>query len=518
MHRPDTQTLSRSLRRHWKLFLLCTLLVPFAAVAISLVQDKRYTASASLLFRDPGFDEKLFGTPFFTPSQDADREAATNLQLVSLDVVARRAAERLGGRTQEQVSDAVTVSSEAGSNVIAVTAEARSPADAAKLANVFAEEYIAFRKEADRSKIREAQNLVRRQLAALPSQQRDAAAGRQLRQRSGELEILASLQTGNAELVQQADAPPSASSPRPVRNGVVGLVLGMLLGAAMVLLASRVDRRLHDLEEVGEIVDRPVVAAIPESKTMAGRGQVGWATGVDAEAYRMLRANLLYFNVKKQIRSVLVTSGAPGEGKTTVSLNLAVAAAQTGARVVIVEADLRHPMLAQRMGRLDSPSVGLSTVLATDSAPEMAIVTVPLDNAGGDASERSVDVLFAGPLPPNPTDLMESKRLGELLRRLQEMYDLVVIDTAPVAVVSDAIPLLPQVSGVLVVARLGQTSRDGLRRLKRQLDHVQAPILGVVANGLKQMEHGYGYGYGYGYGNGDGAPGQSEQLDDAVKA
>src|SRR6478752_3759523 len=161
------------LRRHLRVVLICALLTPAAALGFSLVQQKEYLATASLLFRDPGLDQKVFGSTFQQPTQDPTRQAATNVRLVSLDIVADRTARALGRSwTRERVSRKIDVVGEGQSDVVSVKATDHSPAVAARLANTFALQYIAIRRDADRSKFREAEALVARQLQALTPAER----------------------------------------------------------------------------------------------------------------------------------------------------------------------------------------------------------------------------------------------------------------------------------------------------------------------------------------------------------
>ncbi len=211
----------------------------------------------------------------------------------------------------------------------------------------------------------------------------------------------------------------------------------------------------------------------------------------------MLRANLRYFNVDRAVKSVLVTSAAPGDGKTTVAWNLALAAAGGGAKVIVLEADLRHPRFAAATIGIYRGK-GLSTVLAGDVSLEDAVQHVPVPDDANGSSPRTMDVLFAGPLPPNPTDLLESERMQSLLEKVEGEYDLVIVDTPPTAVVPDAVPLVGRVGGVIVVGRIGKTNREALVSLRDQLQHLNAPTLGVVVNAIGRDAVGYGYGYGYG--------------------
>jgi capsular exopolysaccharide synthesis family protein len=213
----------------------------------------------------------------------------------------------------------------------------------------------------------------------------------------------------------------------------------------------------------------------------------------------MLRANLRYFNVDRPTHSVLITSAAPGDGKSTVAWNLASAVASGGAKTVILEGDLRHPTIAENEGVRAVP--GLSNVLAGDRTLAEVTQAVPIGQRHGTAPGRTVDVVTAGPLPPNPHDLIESDAMRAIIRSAERTYDLVVVDTPPTSVVSDAIPLVNEVSGVIVVARLGKSTRESLGQLRHQLANLDAPVLGVVVNYFTRDLGGYGYGYVYGYGD-----------------
>jgi receptor protein-tyrosine kinase len=493
------------LRRRIGIVLICAVLLPAAALAYSLSQEKQYSTSASLLFRDPQFDQKLFGNVVFSPNLDPDREAATNVRLVSLRVVAERTARKLKtGLTGIEVKGKVEVASEGQSDVVSITATDPTPTRAAQLANTFAEEYIAFRREADRDKIEGAENLVESQLTRLTPEQAAGLQGRTLREQLEQLRVLASLQTGNAELVQTADVPHTPSHPQPVRNGIASLFLGLMLGVALALLLERLDRRLKDPREISEAFDRPILGAIPESRAIANADQdpQRLAPG-EAEAFRMLRANLRYFNVDRQIDTVLITSSSPGDGKSTVAMHLASAAAGAGNSVLLIEADLRHPTLG---GRLRLPgNRGLSQLLAGEFRDiEDAIQTIPVGGRrSDDGAARTLDVLVSGPIPPNPTDLIESERMRDVIQLAKSRYDLVVVDTPPTSVVSDAIPLVKEVTGVIVVCRLGKTTRESAHHLRDQLQNLEANLLGIVVNSVGRQA---GYGHLYGYGYGDAAP------------
>lgn len=475
-----------------------------AALVLSLQSEKQYTATAKLLFRDPGFDQRLFGSSILAPSQDPDREAATNVGLVSLDTITNRVANQLrdSGLTPTQIDMKVDVTSEGRSDVIAIHATDPDPRFAATVANTMAEQYIAFRRAADRSKITDAISLMRRQLDALSPAQRSGPDGRSVKERVEQLQILASLQTGNAELVQPADPPRRASSPRPFRNTVVALLLGLIIGMLLAVLMDRFDRRLRHRNDAEAILERPVLGAIPESRSLRKSKQEGlYLGGAEGEAFRALRTNLRYFAIDQDVKSILITSSAPGDGKSTVARYLAAIAAASNVRAILVEADLRRPVLNTALAKLDRR--GLTDVLASAVPLVEVIQQVPLSVPGQPGSgevpaEHTLDVITAGPIPPNPTDLLESDRMAAVIAELEASYDLVVIDSSPLAVVPDAIPLASQVSGVLIVVREGKSTSTAARSLRKQLDNLQITPLGIILNGASRDEDGGHYGY-YGY-------------------
>jgi polysaccharide biosynthesis transport protein len=456
--------------RNLGLILVCLTLVPAAALAFSLLQDEKYTASASLLLRDNALEQSLFGGPP-EPRDDPERVAETNVKLASLGEVANRAAKAITGArlTGADVAARTSVEPQGLSDLISIRATDREPRVAADIANAFAREFIGFRRDVDRAKIHSAQAVVERRLDLLSPAARSGVEGRLLQERAQDLEVLASLQTGTAELVQRASPPSLPSSPKPVRNVVLGIFLGLALGAALTVLREQLDRRLKGPDDVSRVFDLPVLASIPESRQISGGalGRDGRAAGAETESFMKLRANLKYFNVNEEIRSILVTSAAPQDGKTTVSWNLARVEARAGRRVLYLDADLRHPAPAGEMDGLDE---GLSHVLVGAIEVEWAVHTVD-----------GVEVIRAGPPPPNPTELVESNRMREVLIWAEQHYDLVIIDTP--AVVADAIPLIEQVSGVLVVVRLRHTGRDVAEELAEGLSNMEASVLGVVLNG-----------------------------------
>jgi polysaccharide biosynthesis transport protein len=490
------------LRRRAGLILLCLALGAVFATGLSLLQQKEYSASATLLFRNPGFAEDLFGTTSTSVNSSVPaREAATNEKLVGLKVIGVRTAKALDGLSPADVNGMISVSAQGEAELVSVTATSPDPQQSRVVSNTFAREFISFRAEADKSRLLSAKRLAEREFGRLSGTAKRGVRGQALSRAAEKLGVLASLQTGNAELVQPASVPTSPSSPKTLRNAILGGILGLAIGLAAAFLSERLNRKLRDPEEAQEAFRLPVLGTVPESKGILASNEGGIALDLpfaENEAFRMLRSSLQYFNVDREIRSLLIASHGPGAGKTTIAWHLARMAAK-GSKVIVLETDLRNPSLAVQHRLRQSP--GLGAILTHQVNTDEAIQSIPLLHVddGNGTKGHSLDVIVSGPPPPNPAELIESRAMKEVLAELVERYDLVVIDTAPVGVVSDAFPLIREVDGVILVARMMETTNEAARHVREQLENLRAPVLGLVANGVR-LRRGGQYGYGQ-YGN-----------------
>jgi capsular exopolysaccharide synthesis family protein len=489
------------LRRRYRVVLLYAVIAAAVAYGISRLEPDKYTASASLLFRNDStsLDALNSANVPATPAEQPAEITATNAQLVTLSTIANRTATVLH-MTPSAVRAAVQASPQGVSDVVQITATTRKPALSAQIANTYAAQFVAFRAQIDSRTIVAAETLAQSELAKLSPTERAGSIGRTLQGRVEDLSLAASLQSGNAETVQTARLPTGPSSPRPKRNAAIGLLLGLILGVLVVLGVDRFDRRIRDESEIEAILDRPVLGSLPKSRVLATPGIPEFSPG-DLEAFQLVRANLKFF-VKagdRQAGTYLMTSAQPGDGKTTVSLFLGIAAAVAGESVLVIEADLR------KGGRMPADT-GLSLVLAGITDLDSAIRPMQIPRAGlrGDesAGATTVDILPAGPRPPNPTDLMGSPRMRSLIEECERRYDLIIIDAPPLTMVSDAIPLTAAVTGVIVVLRLGHSDRAVFRRMTEILRNLRAPVTGIVING-ESLAHPEMYGY---YGYADPAP------------
>lgn len=463
----------RILRRHVVLIAIAIVFTGGAAYAYSARKEKEYTASASILFRDPSTDITGTGGSDFA---DPQRVAATNQELLSLAVVAEAASKRLHGSIGAQaIASAVTVTSTRESDIAAVEATSGDPNRAAQVANAYGSAFIAFRRDSARRQIGEALTLARAALQALPPTQRTGTEGENLQARIDQLETAMALQTGGAELVQPASVPSSPSAPKPVRAGILGAFLGAILGFSIAAFRERRNVAVSETDELEALIGAPLLARVPRSRHLARRGAKA-LSGEEAEAFRMLRANLRFIVVESRLASLLIVSAAPGEGKSTVARGLAETIAAMGDSVVLVEADMHRHDGNDASGRRR----GLSTVLAGDDLEE-SLKAVVVEPAGG-GSRLAITWLPSGPVPPNASELLESDRMQAVLVDLQSRFDLVIIDSPPLGVMSDALPLVNQVSGVIAVSALGKTTDWAVAELARAVRRHDGNLLGVVAN------------------------------------
>jgi capsular exopolysaccharide synthesis family protein len=476
---PVDHILSVLRRRKWWV-VQAVILVPLIVVLATSQQQKQYTATANLLFRDPTAGI-IDGT---SVTVDPTRQAATNASLVVLPAIADRAAKIMGGGvTGADIASSVSVEGGTDSDLAEISATATDPSQAARMANAYGQAYIAFRRDIDRSQLQDAITTVQDNLAALSPADRAGPEGTTQRAQLDRLLLARSLQTGDAELVQQATPPTVPSTPNHQRNLELGILLGQILGVGAAFARDRFDQSLRTPEELEALYGVPLLARVSRSRTLARdtASVEDRLTDPEAEAFRTLRANLRYFGVNGDLRSILVASPMSGDGKSTVALNLAMTMASMGDRVVLVEADLHKPGTVALNGHAGEG--GLSSVLS-GTPLNKALATVPVDvpQRGRQPNTRRLTVLPAGPTPPNPSELLESDRMAALLRELQEHFDKVVIDSPAFAQMSDVRPLVGWVSGVVVVSAVNHTRRSVAQEFSKQLDLLGGNVLGVVAN------------------------------------
>ena len=491
------------LRRRAILIGLCIVVAGGAAYAFSKHQTKKYTATASLVFVSNPLSQQVTGLSSGGSANSSSLlvQQANDLELVKSGETAAKTASSLGhGLSSANVIASLSISGRGESGVVDVTATSRSPVLAAALANTYTRQFVSEQVIANRKFFRAALVLVRKQLASLSREQRVGTDGVALQNRAQTLGLLAELNDGNVQVAQEALTPSGPSSPKTSRNTAIGILLGLLLGLAIALVRDRLDRRIGDPEDLGSIYRLPLLGTVPDSAALSRpahdkSGKRSVLPVAEAEAFSLIRAHLRFFNVNRDLRTVVVASPTPGDGKSTIAWHLAEAAARFGSRVLLIEADLRHPTLARRLGIQSGP--GLAEVLIGAARLDDAIQSVRLEAEPGEgARDKVLDVLAVDEvvLPPNPGELLESNAMNTVIERTMSQYDLVLIDTPPLTVVSDAFPLLTKVDGVVIVGRVEHSRCDAAESLHQILASSGAPLLGVIANGAKSSVPGsYAY-------------------------
>ena len=502
--RNDFGALGGILRRRLWVVLVAVVVAIAAALVYSHSQQKKYQSTAVLLYRTDLLDVQVTGVPLQVPSSDPAVQSATDVGLLSQDNVRSLAAGQLGPPyTAESLKSDLSISPQGKSNLVGIQATATTPTEAARIANTVARSYLTIATQQAVKQITEAETHLRNQfnVARLTPLQRTG-----LQNALTKLSVLATLGPGNVHLAQPAVPPSSPSSPKPLRNAVIGGLVGLIIGLALAFGVEQFDGRLRRVEDIERETGLPLLASVPRIRWLRrplGALKEPYAT--ETEPFRRLASHLRHVSGDKGIRSVLVTSSGPGSGKTTVALHLASAvAAALGSRVFLIEADLRRPSLGRL---LNLPSErGLSTLLqngdgeaaAVQSVESNAVQRVEL-NGQGDASTNghhvaphgSLSLLLAGPLPENANILLESETMRYLMRACSATYDFTVVDGPPPGIVADAIPLAKDVDAVIIVARLGKDTGQQLRRLRVEFERLGIEPIGVVANFGRRVKNPY---------------------------
>lgn len=496
----DPRRIVAVIRRRLPLVVLCLVVAVGASIAYTLKAQKKYTATAALLFNNAPLSQQIAGLQAvsnYSPQSLQD----TNTQLLKLGDLASKTAQQVGlGLTAEDVSSSLTISPQGDTTVVNLSSTLPSPALAANVANTYANTFVDEQENGDRRYYQSALTTVERQIARLNPSQASGPQALALQNRAQSLATLTQLRTGSVKLAARATIPTAASSPSMRKNVAAAAGLGLLLGIGLALLLQRLDQRIREPEELESTYDLPLLGAVPRFPALRRDRRDSRNEKDDrviADTFQFVRARLRYFNVDRDLRVLAVVSAQPGDGKTTVAHWLADASAKMGERTLLIEADLRRPTVAEELGVNDGP--GLADVLLGARTLHEATQSVePAAAAARLNGRHGLDVMVAGALPPNPAEMLESQTMFDLLGQARSEYDFVVIDTPPLGVVSDALPLLRGVDGVAVVAAMGSNRRDAAQRLSATLRSVDVSLLGVIANNVRTRDAArYGYGYDY---------------------
>jgi Mrp family chromosome partitioning ATPase/capsular polysaccharide biosynthesis protein len=537
--RTDLRETLRPILTRWPIVLGLALLIGAFAYYQEQKKEISYVAETQMLLQ-PGASAEGLGLGSGGGADNADRVAATQAILLETRGVAKLVARKLGykGPPEDLLAAVSVVPSEESSDFITIAANAGNPVTAAAIANGFAEAFVDSRGRQARAQARLAERNARRELAQLQSQDANPVQRQELQRRIAQFEVLQSYPVKDVKQVERAVPPTVGVGPRPVRNALFGLVLGLVLGAGIAYLLELLDRRVRRSTEVESLYDSPVLVEVPYlRKPLASIDGEAAVPDDMKESFRTLRTVLQLEHGSP--RSIVVVSALPGEGKSTIVRNLAISYREEGLSVAAVDADLRAPDLARlftaegepglmnvltgavdldealqavqvqaegldTMARLrhltkpepsppaydeqgEAPQLGLGILRrhwpgAQEAAP---VGQRPHPNGNGHLVEApgGVSLLAAGARPMNPVSVLASRRFRTVLDEITSRHDMTLIDSAPVLSVSDAVPLLSAVDGVIIATRLSLTTQAAARQLAEAIRRVPGVnVLGVVAN------------------------------------
>ena len=444
----DLKDYGRVLRRHWVAVVACTLLGLLAAAALSLLARPTYSAQTQLFvaIQSSGTVAELQQGNTFTQARVQSYVETTKTPAVLQPVI-----DGLGlDQTPAQLASSVSAYADLKTVLITITAMDSSPVQAAAIAQAVADSLIT-------------------------------TVGELESPNSGDISPI------KLSVVTPAVAPIEPATPNTKQNLAAGLLAGLVVGIAYAVLRSTLDTKIRTIADLSRITNAPVLGGIAFDEDAAKKPLLT-QTGQQsprAESFRQIRTNLQFANVNSTSKTMLVTSSLPGEGKTTTATNMAIAMAQAGQRVALVDADLRRPMTASYLGL--ERGAGLTTALVGSADVE------DLLQPWGD---DDLFVLTSGRIPPNPSELLGSEGMSQLIKRLEGVFDVVIIDAPPLIPVTDATVLSQKVGGIVLVVGAAKVRTQDVQQSLTSLELVDAQVLGVVLNLLPSKgPDAYAYAY-----------------------
>ncbi|MGY1711352.1 polysaccharide biosynthesis tyrosine autokinase [Geodermatophilus sp. SYSU D00758] len=424
-----------AVRSAWWLPAVGLVIGAVAALLIGLAQTPLYTSSMRLYVSTTGSNSVADA---YQGSQLSQARVASYAELVASERLTGRVVDSLDlPMTPDQLASAITARAVPDTVLLDITVTDPSPQRARDIAEALGEEF----------------NAMVAQLETSPDSAQAQATT-----------------PVSVSVIDAPQVPGVASSPRTQRNVALGALVGLLGGVAASVVRSRRDRSLRQTEEAARLTGVPVLGTVVRDEALQRHHLFSRAAiGGVAEDLRQLRVNLQYLDSENPPKSIVVSSACPSEGTTTLVINLARVLAEAGRRVTIVDADLRRPRVTRYLGLVEGAGL---TDLLTGHAEVVDVVQ--------EYGDEDLYVLSAGPIPPNPGELLASGQMRVLIDALKEKNDVVLIDTSPLLPVADGSSLAALADGVLLAVRYGETSREELQQAKTTLDRVGARTLGLV--------------------------------------
>jgi non-specific protein-tyrosine kinase len=488
-------------RRKWVIVVMVAVMVTVAVIG-TLMATPTYEASTTLRILAATSGSAEWAS---YASKYAERLMGTYAEIAVSGPVLEELVERLGLDGPPQIEVEIVYNTE----LMRITAEDPNPTLAALASNTLGEILIYRTEELYSGSGRSAQEILSTQLdrieheldqsrreyedlvAQFPEDdERITAASRSigvkeetyimLLEQYEEARLREAMLANTLSIVEPAVTPKAPSKPRKGLNIALGFVAGLAGGIGLSFLFENLDTTLYATEQIEEVTELPVIGRIPTARRQQQVALFN-SNSPQREAFRRLRTNILTLDHDEPLRALLVTSAEPKEGKSTVAANLALAIAQSGRNVIVVDGDLRVPTLHRIFGL--SNEIGLSSVLKREAT---------LDEALQSSKTPGVQVLTSGPLPPNPAELVDSPEMSALIEQLAQQFDVVLLDTPALLAVTDALVLAPAADGVVLVVGCAQARREAVRAACRHLADVKARSIGVVVN---RAEKGSSYYY-----------------------
>ncbi len=490
--------------RRWWVVALCTVGCLAAALLWTARQTPLYESSAAILINQTSASDAYDPLGGASPYSYADRQVKNEARFLGSDVVSEAAIAQLGYEAY------VDVTTDNSADILTVSSSSDDAAQAQEIAQTYAETYVEVREQRFRSDRVSTSVKLAEQLADVDLQLVDAVSEDRARLLTLRRDLADSLDllsitldlsddTG-AQVIDNADLPESPYTPRVNRNVALGGVLGLMLGAGIALGLESLDRSVRSRAMLESLTPgAPNLAAIPALKKSRNRSDMlvtlNDPTGPAAEAFRTLRASLQYVAVDDDARIIQIASAHSADGKTTVSANLALALAQAGRSVAVIDADLRRPRIHELFGVPQVP--GLTSAIIGSAPLDQCVQKIP------GAGNGNAWVMPSGPLPPGPSELLGSKATKSIITKIAKLVDFVIIDTPPVLAVADTVVLSQHVHASILVVDAKKTTRADVVEAFERLQQAGSPVVGTVLNKVSRRPGSYGYGYGYDYGSDD---------------
>jgi capsular polysaccharide biosynthesis protein/Mrp family chromosome partitioning ATPase len=476
-----------ALRRNRWLIAAIVTIVTAVVLAVSLTLPKTYEATASIVVNNAS---SPLGS---NESQAIQRNLATTATLATTAAVLNEAARSFPGQTRASLAKKISASVQENANIILIKVTYSSAEGAARLAGAVAQAFLNQHAAIQRAQAASALSALNSQIAALRARATNepnvTAQLNALQARAAELEAASAGSASQLQLVQRPQVPASASSPRPLRNGVIALFASIFLGVLVALGREQLTPRVTNQRELGHLLGLPVLGAIP----FTGRRVSPRHAHAEYETYQTLSAAIrLALPPRSNPHVVLVTSAAHGEGKTTVTTRLGRMLAQAGHRTLVVSGDLRWPKLDDAFGVGDRP--GLRELLALSPSSEFVPfdevknVILPTYNGVGPAPRGELDVLPSGRRGEDASELLHTPALESLMDALRSSsYTYVLIDSPPLLGVADAQMLAQFCDELLLIARLDRMKMSEVMDLREMLDRLASSPVGLVVIGARPV-------------------------------